>query len=43
MRSQLLCPISSGTPLDGLGADGCGRRVRGTEREPPGYRFLKHL
>ena len=35
MRSQLLRPVSSGTPRDGLGADGCGRRVRGYGKGAP--------
>lgn len=35
MRSQLLHPVSSGNPLDGLGADGYGRRVRGCRKGAP--------
>ena len=35
MGSQLLRPVSSGTPPERLGVDGCGRRVGGYRKGAP--------
>ena len=43
MGSQLLHPFSTGTPRRVWGWMAVEGEFGGAEREPPGYRSLKHL